>query len=255
MRKQVITDNDSLRLKYHDLRPGDLVLGRIRLKPTEEPLLLDLAARGVALYPSALSQLASRSKTFQVQLFSPFMLQHTRAVHDNHDLLAAMNFFHGQGIGRVVTKQDRRNAGQGIHLWESVESVYNHASFGVLPYPFVLQPFHENCRDVRVIIIGAYSEAYERINPDNFRNNLHMGGRSKPYDLPEAQLTLCRTVMERGQFPYAHLDLMILPTGESFLAEINLRGGIRGAKITPEEYRQKIAQLHEAVELAAREDL
>jgi ribosomal protein S6--L-glutamate ligase len=246
--KRIIKDNDALRQQYHQLDQGDLVLGRIRVKATEEQLLLDLAVRGIELFPSALSQLASRSKTFQTLLFSPHMVPHTRAVHDSHDLLETMNHLHQHGIGRVVTKQDRRNAGQGIHLWDSVENLYTQASLGMLPYPFVLQPFHPGCHDIRVIVLGEYREAYQRSNPDNFRNNLHMGGKSSPCTLSESQWTLCLRVMERGQFPYAHLDLIVLPSGETYVTEINLRGGIKGARITPREYRERVAQIQEAAE-------
>lgn len=243
--KRIIKDNDALRDQYHQLGPGDLVLGRIRVRATEEQLLLDLAVRGIELFPSALSQLASRSKTFQTQLFSPHMVPHTRAVHDVHDLLEAMNQLHHHGVGRVVTKQDRSNAGQGIHLWDSVENLYTQASLGLLPYPFVLQPFHPGSRDIRVIVLGEYREAYRRSNPDNFRNNLHMGGKSSPCTLSASQWALCQQVMERGQFPYAHLDLIVLTSGETYLSEINLRGGIKGARITPAEYREKVARMQE----------
>lgn len=246
--KRIVNDNSTLRRHYNDLAAGDLILGRIRLKATEEHLLLDLVSRGIELFPSALSQLASRSKTLQAMLFSPYLPPHTRAVHDLHDLLEAMNHFNRQGIGRVVSKQDRSNAGQGVHLWDSVENVYNHASLGVLPFPFVLQPFYAGSHDIRAIVLGGYTEAYQRSNPDNFRNNLHMGGKSSPYCLSESQWSLCREVMARGQFAYAHLDLMVLSSGETYLTEINLRGGIRGAKITPQEYQERLKTLLRAAE-------
>jgi ribosomal protein S6--L-glutamate ligase len=51
--------------------------------------------------------------------------------------------------------------------------------------------------------------------------------------------------MQRGSFPYGHIDLMVTPQGNSFLAEINLRGGIRGARITPEEYRARLDSCHQ----------
>lgn len=246
--KRIIKDNNTFRSTYNDLVVGDLILGRVRVKATEEHLLLDLVARGIQLFPSALSQLASRSKTFQAMLFSPYLPPHTRAVHDAHDLLAAMNYYNRHGVTRVVTKQDRSNAGQGVHLWDSLENAYNQASLGVLPFPFVLQPFHQGCQDIRVIVLGDYAEAYQRSNPDNFRNNLHMGGKSTPCDLSEAQWSLCREVMARGQFAHAHLDLMVLTTGETYLTEINLRGGIRGARITTQEYRKKMHALLDAAE-------
>ena len=41
--------------------------------------------------------------------------------------------------------------------------------------------------------------------------------------------------MNRGKFPFAHIDLHILESGECFLSEIALNGGIKGAAITREE--------------------
>ncbi|MEJ2032067.1 MAG: hypothetical protein P8Y63_03295 [Deltaproteobacteria bacterium] len=214
------------------------------LKPGEEPLLLDLVERGVLLFPSALCQLASRSKVLQARLFCAWMMPHTRVICDLHDLLESINLYNEQDVGRVVTKHDRRNAGMGIHLWLSIEEVYTQASFGTLPFPFVLQPFYSGCRDLRVILLGDYLEAYQRYNPHNFRHNLHCGGECIPSHPDDTQLTLCRAVMNRGRFPYAHLDLMVTETGKTFLAEINLRGGLRGAQISPGEYRRRIEAIH-----------
>jgi len=132
----------------------------------------------------------------------------------------------------------------GINLWNSLEEVFNQAGLGTLPFPFVVQPFYENCRDIRVVVLGDYREAYWRDNPDNFRNNLHFGGKSSPAELDTGQLALCRRVMARGDFPYAHIDLLVTASGESHLAEINLRGGIRGAVISPAEYQQRIDAIH-----------
>ena len=64
-------------------------------------------------------------------------------------------------------------------------------------------------------------------------------------ELTAEQRTMCQQVMERGKFPYAHLDFMVTPVGETYLSEINLRGGIKGAKIHPDEYRNRLEQIHQ----------
>jgi len=242
---RIITDNDTLRAQYHTLTSGDIVTGRVRLKPGEEPLLLDLLDRGVLLIPSALSQLASRLKSFQTKLFTSFLPPLTLAIHDLHELTDAISVYGRKATEKVVTKHDRRNAGMGVHLWSSIEEVYTQASFGVIPLPFVLQPFYPDCRDIRVVILDGYEEAYQRHNPHNFRNNLHCGGKSAPCELSRAQRDLCRQVMERGKFPYAHIDLMVMADNSTFLGEINLRGGIKGASITPAEYGTRVAAIHQ----------
>lgn len=241
---RIIRDNSSLDRHYQSLVAGDVVVGRLRMVSSEEPLLLDLVERGVRLIPSAIAQLASRSKVLQARIFAEWMLEQTVAVHDTHQMLAllAAQASFGQG---VITKHDRKNAGMGIHLWPSLEDVYNQSSLGVLPYPFVVQPFVAGARDIRVIIIGEFCEAYWRENPDGFRNNLHCGGESSPCLLDQGQRQLCEQVMERGKYPYAHLDLMVTPEGRTYLSEINLRGGIRGAAIGAEEYRLRIEAVHQ----------
>lgn len=241
--RQIITDNATLREQYDTLQAGDLVATRVRTTASEEYIFLDLLERGITLFPSALAQLSSRSKAMQVRLFSPFMLPHTYAVHDLHDLMAAMPSL--ATAGRIVTKLDRRNGGLGVFLWNSVEEVYSQAAMGTLPFPFVVQPFAAGSRDIRIIILGDdYIEAYWRHNLGNFRHNLHFGGQSTACELTAAQLEICRAVMARGKYPYAHLDLMVTPEGESYLAEINLRGGIRGAQISAPEYAARLAAIH-----------
>ena len=243
--KLVIRDNSSLQAHYGLLQAGDIVLGRLRLRETEESLLLDLCERGVYLIPSGLAQLSSRSKTLQAVLFAPFMLPHTRAIHSHHDLIAAISDYQKEAVTAVVTKLDRRNAGMGVHLWQFIEDVYTHATLGNIPYPFVLQPFIEDCRDIRVIFLDDYIEAYQRHNPYNFRNNLHQGGTSQACGLTDEQINLCRNVMKRGRFPYGHIDIIMTKEGKSYLAEINLRGGIRGARISPAEYQARVDAIHQ----------
>jgi glutathione synthase/RimK-type ligase-like ATP-grasp enzyme len=242
--RRIITDNAALRASYHDLQAGDAFIGRVRLASTEEHLLLDLVERGIRLFPAALAQQLSRSKTFQAGLLAEWMMPDTMPIHDLHALLNAVNQFGARHITRVVTKHDRKNAGIGILLWQSIEEVYSAASCGTLALPFVVQPFFPNATDIRVIMLGDYQEAYRRQNPHNFRNNLHCGGTTEPHELTDAQKNFCRRVMGRGKFPYAHIDLMVTEKKQTYLAEINLRGGIKGAEISPAEYRQKIDEIH-----------
>ncbi|MCK4839960.1 MAG: hypothetical protein KAS94_14240 [Desulfobulbaceae bacterium] len=246
---RLIPDNATLRTNFNSLKAGDVFIGRLRLKSTEENLVVDLLDRGVKLFPAGSAQLSCRSKVLQARMFTEYMVPGTRAIYDLHDLLEAINEYHRLGHGQVVTKKDRANGGMGINLWSSAEDVFNQASFGAIPFPFVLQPFCQNCRDIRVIILDDYLEAYWRDNPNNFRNNLHCGGNSEPATLTTEQHDLCREVMARGGFPYGHIDLMISTDGATYLAEINLRGGLKGASIGPGEYRQKISDIHQRYRL------
>lgn len=173
------------------------------------------------------------------------MLPGTLPIYDTHSLLRASSLYQQQQFTRVILKCDRKNAGLGVHLFSSIEDLYNQASGGTFSFPFVIQPFQCNSRDIRVIILGNHLEAYERLNPYNFRKNLHCGGESTPFPLSDQLLTFCTQVMRRGKFPYAHLDLMLTGAGECRLTEINLRGGLKGAKIKGKEYQLKLEEIHE----------
>lgn len=236
-------DSSTLLSNYHSLIKGDIVCGRVKMKVAEEHLLLDLSQRGVHLIPSATSQLASRSKSFQARIFSPWMIPETTVIYTIHQLLETTNLYEEKNISKVVLKHDRRNAGIGILLYNCIEDVYNQAANNMLAYPFVLQPFIGDSEDIRVIILDDYIEAYKRSNPHNFRNNLHCGGSFTSYSPSQADMTLCKKIMGRGKFPYGHLDLMATQDGRTYLAEINLRGGIRGAQISTIEYRNRVAEI------------
>ncbi|MEN8189396.1 MAG: hypothetical protein ABFS19_06075 [Thermodesulfobacteriota bacterium] len=242
---RVITSNQELFSNYDELQAGDIISGRIRLRPGEEHLLTDLSQRGIRMIPSATAQLASRSKCFQTRLFGNEMVPHSRVIYDIHAMLDTMNLYHRHQVTKVVVKDDAKDGGFGIFLFRDIEEVYFHAANSQLSYPFVVQPFVSDCRDIRAIFLGDYHEAYERSNPDNFRNNLHCGGSATPLSLSREQLELCHRVLKRGSFDYGHIDLMVAPDGKSYLAEINLRGGIRGAQIKAAEYRQRLDNVHE----------
>ena len=139
----------------------------------------------------------------------------------------------------MVTKQDGMHCGHGIRRWDTMETLYSFMALDQSAYPFVLQPFQKQFTDVRVIIVEDYVEAYTRHNPHNFRVNITLGGTGSIYTLNTHQEEFCRTVMQRGKFPYAHLDLMVLDNGACYLSEIALNGGIRAAQIGRQELDQK----------------
>jgi len=244
---RIFTSNDEFFARFAELGPGDHFVGRLRFRPGEEVLAVDLVQRGVQFYPSLLSQLLSRSKVLQARILSTWMVPGTTVIYDVHDLHRAMIRAGEEGReGAWITKLDRRDAGLGIHRWRSIEDVLNAASFGSLAFPFVLQPFLPQFTDIRIVVIGDYREAYQRINSANFRSNLHFGGRSRAASLTDEMLAICRAVMERGGFPYGHIDLLRTPEGDIYLSEINLRGGLRGARIDARNYAERIARLHNA---------
>jgi glutathione synthase/RimK-type ligase-like ATP-grasp enzyme len=250
----IITDNRSFRAHLSKLSSGDTVVGLLNIKPTEQVLFLDLVERGIRLFPPALAQQLSRSKCLQAMVYREYMVPHTFVARDRHDMIKQINAYGLEKIGPVVTKQDRFNCGLGVHLWSSIEEAYNQACFGSLNYPFVVQPYVETAIDVRVVIIGDYSEAYWRRNPHSFRNNMFFGGDSGEYELSSVQWVLCRNVMERGKFPNAHIDLIVTTNGTTYFGEINLRGGLKGAGISGPEYQERIKAMEKAFVKSVKEE-
>ena len=230
----ILKTNSAFRKRFHELKKGDVVSCVLNLAPGEDYILLDLVQRGIHLVPSAISQLASRSKCCQAALLLRWMHPLTTVIRKKADLVRAVERYGKSGVHEVITKLDRSDCGLGICIWKDVEAVFSQVVFSTNPpYPFVLQPFLADCTDIRVIWIGdEYREAYWRKNPASFRNNLHFGGESGSYELAPEEEEMCRAVMMRGDFPYAHMDLLKTGEGEVFFSEISLFGGLKGALIS-----------------------
>ena len=231
----IIRTNPELKKRYDELKAGDCFIGLLSFKNVKHRVCIDLLERGVKLFPSALSQTLSRSKVAQAVSLRQWMIPHTLIITRRFDLMLAINTYGQHGIGPVVTKEDHLHCGFGVHRWDNMEAVYNQACLNSILYPFVVQPLVENYTDVRVILAGKYVEAYTRKNEHNFRMNLSTGGTSEQYKLDKDQLRFCHNVMERGKFPYAHIDLLVTAEGHSYLSEIALNGGMKGAGIEREE--------------------
>ena len=241
----IVRTNHELKEKFNDLNAGDVFIGNLSLKYLKQPVLIDMLERGIRCLPSALAQILNNSKVAQAFVLKDWMLPHTLAISRRTDLIEATNAFNRIGVGPLVTKQDGLHCGHGVRRWETIETLYSFMALDQSSYPFVLQPFQEEFTDVRVIIVGDYVESYTRSNLYNFRVNLSSGGTGAPYDLDEKKEAFCRAVMQRGKFPFAHLDLMILENGACYLSEITLNGGIKGARIGRQELEQKKKELLE----------
>lgn len=229
------------RHQYRRLGSGDAVIGLLPWRTGEEVKLLDLAERGVAFFPAVLAQLLARSKTAQAEVLGEYLVPGSFVAYALPDLAARFPEFRSQEA--VIVKRDRAHLGLGVSLWPSLETLYSLGGLQGLTYPLVVQPFLEGARDLRVVILGDYVEAYERLNPYSFRKNLFQGGSSRPAEPTPEQLAFCRKVMVRGRFPYAILDLLLDPDGRPYLSEINFRGGLKGARLTQAQFRQRVAAL------------
>jgi glutathione synthase/RimK-type ligase-like ATP-grasp enzyme len=232
------------RRHYRQLGPGDAVIGVLPLRPGEEIKILDLAERGVAFFPPVLAQLLGRSKVAQAEVLGEYMVPGSFVTYALSDLAGKLPEF--QAGEAVVAKRDRAHLGLGVSLWPSLETLYSLAGLQGLTYPLVVQPFVPGARDFRVVALGGYIEAYERVNPHSFRKNLFQGGSSQPAGLTPEQQIFCREVMARGRFPYAILDLLLdSGGGRPYLSEISFKGGLTGARLSQPEFNLHVAALEE----------
>jgi len=224
---------------YEQLDSSDIVQARVVSRHLKQALLVDLLERGVRCCPSALSQVLNGSKTAQGLILKNWMIPDTRVIQRRTDLMKAVQVYQRKGIGPVVTKADKMHCGYGVRLWDHMEMLYSFTAFSEDEYPFLLQPFLKDITDVRVIVAGDYIEAYLRENPDNFRKNISAGGSAVPYALDSVKKDMCLAIMHRARFPFAHIDLQVLPDGACYLSEIALNGGIQGAEISRKALDQK----------------
>jgi glutathione synthase/RimK-type ligase-like ATP-grasp enzyme len=243
----IIRGLKELKTAFYQMGPRDIYIGSVAKKHLELPMMIDLLERGVTCLPFCLSQLLSRSKITQAFILNEWMPPLTCAIKRRIELLNAISMYNKNSIGQVITKEDQKHCGHGVRLWNDIESLYSVLGLEETSYPFVLQPLLTNFTDVRVIIVEDYMEAYARENPYNFRCNLAAGGKSMPFTLTRKQINLCKNIMERGRFPYAHIDLMILENEIIYLSEIALSGGLKGAKIDQHELELKKRQLLERI--------
>jgi ribosomal protein S6--L-glutamate ligase len=228
---------------YHSLENGDVYVGQVPPSYVKHVILADLTSRGVQLIPEAVAQLLNASKVMQAFVLQPWMPPLTTAIVRRKQLLDTMTSYHQANVEKVITKADRLHCGHGIRLWDNLEMMYACLGLDKSAFPFVLQPYNRDFKDLRVIIVGEFCEAYMRSNLHNLRMNLSAGGLSEPYSLTDAQYDLCKKIMQRAQMPHAHIDLMVTPEGSTYLSEIRLNGGIHGAQITRKQLEKK-KQLH-----------
>ena len=235
----IVKSNRELKARYHELSAGDVFIGNLSMKFLKHPMLIDMLERGICCLPSPLSQILNSSKATQAFVLKQWMLPLTVVIRRRSDLIETVNTFNKHNIGPVVTKQEGMHCGHGIRRWDTIETLYSFVALSESSYPFVLQPFREKFTDLRVIIVEDYVEAYSRYNPHNFRVNLTLGGTGSPIEMDTKRESFCRAIMQRGKFPFAHIDLMLLENNQCYLSEIALNGGIKGARISREALDQK----------------
>ncbi len=239
----IIRNVHELRSRYHELDAGDAFVGYLSLRQEEQFKVLDLLHRGIRFYPSLLSQFLSRSKVLQADILKQFMLPDTFVAYRGYDLIHNLERY--CQYEKIVCKRDRKHLGRGVSSWSSLEELQSLDAMDALKYPLVIQPFLEDARDFRVVIIDSYVEVYERVNPHTFRKNLAQKGTARSIRADDRLKAFCEKIMHRGDFPYALLDVLLGRDNRYYLSEISLLGGLRGSRIGQEGFMKLKTRLED----------
>jgi ribosomal protein S6--L-glutamate ligase len=238
----IIHNNSEFRKKFNHLKKGDAFIGNLVFRPGEEFKAIDLISRGVIVFPSLQAQFLSRSKVLQAEILGNFMLKDTFVAYKSLDIVQHLPAYARHG--EVICKRDSRHLGLGLSKWNSLEDLQSLAAMETLPYPLVVQPFLREARDLRLLIIEDYCEAYEKTNPYSFRKNLAYGGKAFKVEIYPGLEEFCRRIMRRGNFPYAILDVLVDKNDNYHLSEISLKGGLTGSSMGQQEFIRRKKQVN-----------
>ena len=223
--------------------PGDAIIGVLPLRPGEEIKVLDLAERGVAFFPRFWPNSSAAGRWPRPKSWKSNGSREFRGLRPPGPGRETLRISSPGAGGRQAGPGPPGPGGQPLALPGSPLQPGGPPGAHV---PLVVQPFLDGARDVRVVVLADYVEAYERVNPHSFRKNLFQGGSSQPAALTPEQQNFCRQVMARGRFPYAILDLLLDPRdGRPYLSEISFTGGLTGARLSQPEFRRHVAALEE----------
>ena len=113
----------------------------------------------------------------------------------------------GRGLMRLTTAESAERAFQSH--WQSASVLY-------------LQEFiaHDGF-DIRVLLIGDEVFAMRRCNDSDWRTNVSRGARTEPLELTDELLKLARQAAEVIQAPLAGVDVLLAPSGQPYVLEVN----------------------------------
>lgn len=77
-------------------------------------------------------------------------------------------------------------------------------------------------RDVRIIVIGGKAICgMERTSQSDFRSNIELGGRAKPFNMTQPFIEIAERVAHILQLDYCGIDLLFGENGEPIVCEVN----------------------------------
>ena len=132
----------------------------------------------------------------------------------------------------VIIKTLKGTQGVGVMKIDSMSSLTGVCqSLWKYDADLLIQEFFEMKSDIRTLVIGVKILASaERIQPtDNkdFRNNVHQGATTEPYDLSKKEIDVIKAAARASGAMYCGVDHFVDKKGNPYIIEVNGSPGIR----------------------------
>jgi len=210
---------------YESFKEGDFVFSlMIRSSHYAKTFL----KKGVTLLPKFDMVKLWRSKIEHAKLFKDtHMPQHTTWAYNINELKNLQHYYKSNcPTSQLVTKKyTNTSGGKDVHKWKNIDHIIDYfttAGAGQF-YPMVIQPFIENYKDYRVIVMGEFVQAIHRYNPNNWKQNTDLGASITDVPLTLEEWEFVRDVQRITKFPFIFIDLMITDDN-IYLGEFSLDG-------------------------------
>ncbi|HAR47303.1 MAG TPA: RimK family alpha-L-glutamate ligase [Firmicutes bacterium] len=123
----------------------------------------------------------------------------------------------------IVVKECYGSLGKQVYLAKNHKELYNIAH-DLIHVPHVYQEFISSSKghDVRMFTVGGkLVAAMERINPNDFRSNIALGGHGTKFVPSKDFIDMAEKVSKAISLDYAGIDIMFGPNYEPILTEVN----------------------------------
>ena len=132
----------------------------------------------------------------------------------------------------VIIKTLKGTQGVGVMKIDSMSSLTGVCqSLWKYDADLLIQEFFEMKSDIRTLLVGGkIIAAAERIQaPDNkdFRNNVHQGATTEPYDLSKKEIAVIKAAARATGAVYCGVDHFVDKKGNPYIIEVNGSPGIR----------------------------
>lgn len=179
------------------------------------------------------------------------IISNEKSIEDAHERVG--------GKFPVIVKTLKGTQGVGVMKVDSMSSLIGVCqSLWKYDADLLIQEFMEMKSDIRTLVIGgkviASAERIREENNKDFRNNVHLGARTEPYQLSKKEIDVIKAAARASGAMYCGVDHAVVK-GKPYIIEVNGSPGIRShfegydpwteemqGKITDKQVLEKIIQ-------------